>query len=79
METGSVLVVDDDSMMSALGAVSDRSSGLVEGADDYLAKPFNSAEPVARVNAHMRRSSPEALPSETLHHGDLHLDLERRE
>lgn len=66
-------------MMSARGAVSDRITGLVEGADDYLAKPFNPAELVARVNALMRRSSPGALPSETLHHGDLHVDLERRE
>jgi len=66
-------------MMSARGAVGDRIIGLVEGADDYLAKPFNPDELVARVNALMRRSSPGALPTETLHHGDLHIDLERRE
>ena len=66
-------------MMSALGAVSDRITGLVQGADDYLAKPFSPAELVARVNALMRRSSPGALPTETLHHGDLHIDLEKRE
>ena len=66
-------------MMSARGTVSDRITGLVEGADDYLAKPFNPAELVARVNALMRRSSPGALPTESLHHGDLHIDLERRE
>ncbi len=65
-------------MMSALGAVSDRITGLVQGADDYLAKPFSPAELVARVNALMRRSSPGALPTETLHHGDLHIDLEKR-
>lgn len=66
-------------MMSALGTVSDRITGLVQGADDYLAKPFNPAELVARVNALMRRSSPGALPTETLQHGDLVIDLERRE
>ena len=66
-------------MMSARGTVNDRITGLVEGADDYLAKPFSPAELVARVNALMRRSSPGDLPTETLHHGDLHIDLERRE
>ncbi len=47
--------------------------------DDYLAKPFSPAELVARVNALMRRSSPGDLPTEALHHGDLQIDLERRE
>lgn len=66
-------------MMSARGLVNDRITGLVEGADDYLAKPFSPAELVARVNALIRRSSPGALPTESLHHGDLHIDVERRE
>ena len=66
-------------MMSARGRVSDRIAGLVEGADDYLAKPFDPAELVARVNALMRRSSPGAVPTESLDHGDLHIDVERRE
>ena len=66
-------------MMSARGTVTDRITGLVEGADDYLAKPFIPAELVARVNALMRRSSPGDLPTEALHHGDLDIDLERRE
>ena len=66
-------------MMSARGRVDDRIRGLVEGADDYLAKPFSPAELVERVNAILRRSSPGGVPTTTLKHADLEVDLERRE
>jgi DNA-binding response OmpR family regulator len=66
-------------MMSARGTVDDRIRGLVEGADDYLAKPFSPAELVERVNAILRRSAPGDLPTATLTHGDLAIDRERRE
>lgn len=66
-------------MMSARGRVDDRIRGLVEGADDYLAKPFSPAELVERVNAILRRSSPGGVPTKTLKHADLEVDLERRE
>ena len=43
-------------ILSARRAESDRLSGLALGADDYIAKPFNARELVARVRAVLRRS-----------------------
>ena len=42
-------------MLSALGEVEDKIKGLDYGADDYLAKPFKTAELIARINAVCRR------------------------
>ena len=66
-------------MMSARGRVDDRIQGLVEGADDYMAKPFSPAELVVRVNTLLRRSDPAAVPSAALKHGRLTVDLDRHE
>ena len=44
-------------MLSALGRTSDRAEGLEAGADDYLAKPFEAAELLARIKALHRRAS----------------------
>jgi len=63
-------------MLTAASTVSDRVDGLGLGADDYLPKPFDFAELVARVRALARRSAP-ALPP-VLESGDLTLDPSRR-
>jgi DNA-binding response OmpR family regulator len=66
-------------MLSARGEDVDRIVGLELGADDYLVKPFNPRELVARVKAVLRRS--ETLPAEhtVLRLGSLEIDPERRE
>lgn len=63
-------------MLTAAAAVHDRVEGLSLGADDYLGKPFDFAELVARVRALGRRSLPPLPPTYRL--GDLVLDPGRR-
>ena len=62
-------------MLTAARSVADRVEGLGLGADDYLPKPFDFTELVARIRALGRRSRP-ALPP-TLTYGDLRLDPAR--
>jgi DNA-binding response OmpR family regulator len=63
-------------MLTAAGAVEDRVEGLGLGADDYLPKPFEFSELVARIRALVRRPGA-ALPP-TLVYGDLTLDASER-
>ena len=63
-------------MLTAAGAVHDRVEGLGLGADDYLSKPFEFSELVARIRALLRRPGA-ALPP-TLVCGDLTLDPSER-
>jgi DNA-binding response OmpR family regulator len=63
-------------MLTAAGTIEDRVDGLTLGADDYLPKPFDVTELVARIRALARRSNP-ALPP-ILVRGDLCLDPAHR-
>jgi two-component system OmpR family response regulator len=62
-------------VLSALTSLEDRVSGLDEGADDYLGKPFAFAELLARVRALLRRG---AEPNLVMTTADLTLDLRTR-
>ena len=59
-------------VLTARDLVADRVAGLEAGADDYLVKPFDLAELVARIRALLRRAKGRSVP--TIRHGDLELD-----
>ena len=65
-------------MLTARGGVADRVSGLEAGADDYLGKPFDSEELLARVRALLRRSALRTRAAQ-LKVGDVVLDPLTRE
>jgi two-component system OmpR family response regulator len=71
-------------MLTARGEETDRIVGLEMGADDYLPKPFNPRELLARIKAVLRRSHavpPAAMPAEArrLHFAGWTLELARRQ
>jgi len=67
-------------MLTARSQVDDRVEGLAKGADDYLIKPFDSKELLARVSALLRRLGKTPLtPVMQYQFGDVRVDFERRE
>ncbi len=66
-------------VLSSLSKVEERVKGLRSGGDDYLTKPFEFEELLARVEALARRSSPEQTERTTLVVGDLQMNLLTRE
>lgn len=65
-------------MLTAKGDDIDRIIGLEMGADDYLPKPFNPRELVARIRAILRRNEPRPVEAKKLRVGPLTVDLDRR-
>lgn len=65
-------------MLTAKGQVDDRVRGLDVGADDYLVKPFSTAELLARIRALLRRTRSEAAVRETLQLDDIKVDFRRQ-
>jgi two-component system alkaline phosphatase synthesis response regulator PhoP len=63
-------------LLGERGQVADRVKGLALGADDYVVKPFEMAELLARIEARMRtRPSDEASPGSTVRFGNVEVDL----
>jgi DNA-binding response OmpR family regulator len=65
-------------LLSALDDVAERVAGLREGADDYLCKPFDFDELLARIHALGRRDEPPQRASRRLSCGSVSLDTEQR-
>lgn len=68
-------------MLTALGTTDDKVAGFDSGADDYLVKPFEFKELVARIKALAKRSRLKQHPAYVPHLlsvGDLQLDLDRK-
>lgn len=66
-------------VLSALGSVDDRVSGLEFGADDYLAKPFHVAELVARIRTLTRRFTEEGHAGDSIGYEDISLKLDTQQ
>jgi two-component system, OmpR family, alkaline phosphatase synthesis response regulator PhoP len=66
-------------MLTAKGQVVDKVVGLKLGADDYVTKPFEMVELLARIEAKLRRAPTLAHPSEGYHFDDLRVDFRRAE
>ncbi len=65
-------------MLTALGTTADKLAGFDAGADDYLVKPFDFMELVARIKALLKRSATAGKPQNRLVAADLELDLDAK-
>ncbi len=65
-------------MISALADDSHRLEGFAHGTDDYLCKPFNPRELIARVKAILRRTGPQQAETSTISHGPIYLYPEQQ-
>ncbi len=66
-------------MITARGETMDRVVGLELGADDYLSKPFEPRELLARIRAVLRRQAPGTASADTMRFGRLEIDQAARQ
>ena len=65
-------------VLSARSGETDKVAALDAGADDYLTKPFGAAELLARVRAHLRRTTQQDKGDSSVNFGRIKVDLARR-
>lgn len=65
-------------MLTALGETDDKIMGFDAGADQYLTKPFQFAELLARVRALTKRGTQVAMTAQTLRYGGIEMDLDAK-
>lgn len=65
-------------MLTALGTIDDKLEGFDAGADDYLVKPFEIRELVARIKALLKRTHTHAAIAEVLQYADIVIDTKKR-
>lgn len=65
-------------MLTAMGSVDDKLTGFESGADDYLVKPFEFRELMARLRALTKRSTENGIQANVLKVADLELDLNEK-
>ena len=66
-------------MLTALGTVDDKLEGFDAGADDYLVKPFEFKELLARIKTLLKRTTKGTSPANTLRIADLEINLDSKE
>ncbi|WHX25183.1 response regulator transcription factor [Virgibacillus halodenitrificans] len=66
-------------LLTARDEVHDKVSGLDLGANDYITKPFQIEELLARIRANLRKPTNEKVKNQSLHIGDLKIDIEAHE
>jgi len=65
-------------MLTALGTTADKLNGFDAGVDDYLVKPFDFMELIARLRALLKRAAKDTEPAHVLRVADLELDLDQK-